>query len=393
MALAWDDGRMTFGGTMKSMMNVPRRRLGGLWLAALACCALMLAPAPAHAARIKDIADFEGVRANMLVGYGLVVGLNGTGNSLRNSVFTQESLVAMLERLGVSTRGNSLNTKNVAAVMVTADLPAFSRQGSRIDVAASAMGDAKSLLGGTLLATPLLGADGEAYAVAQGALTVSGYSASGTAESVTRGVPTSARIPNGAIVEREVDFVLDDLRQVRVALRNPDFTTAQRIAGAINGRLGAGARAIDPATVALPVPSGYVGRVAELLSSIELLEVEPDQPARILVDERSGIIVMGDNVRISPVAVAQGNLTVRVTETPQVSQPNPFADGDTVVVPRTKVDVEEETGRQMVTVEPGTSLRELVDGLNALGVGPRDMIGILQAIKAAGALQADIEVM
>ncbi|MFO1038768.1 MAG: flagellar basal body P-ring protein FlgI [Geminicoccaceae bacterium] len=366
--------------------------IGRLRLAVL-LLALLLGP-PADAARIKDIADFEGVRSNMLVGYGLVVGLNGTGDSLRNSTFTQESLVAMLERLGVSTRGNTLNTRNVAAVMVTASLPAFARQGSKVDVSVSAMGDAKSLLGGTLLVTPLLGADGEVYSVAQGALTIGGFEASGNEESVTRGVPTSARIANGAIVEREVDFRLDDLHEVKLALRNPDFTTAERIAGVVNGRLGGGlARALDPGTVAIPVPGPYANRVADLLAEVERLEVQPDQPARVIIDERSGIIVMGDQVRISRVAVAQGNLTVRVTETPQVSQPNPLAEGDTVVVDRTNIGVDAGDNNRMGLVEPTTTLRDLVDGLNALGVGPRDLIGILQAIKAAGALQADIQVM
>ncbi|MEK0085056.1 flagellar basal body P-ring protein FlgI [Benzoatithermus flavus] len=350
--------------------------------------------AAAATSRIKDIADFEGVRSNMLVGYGLVVGLNGTGDSLRNALFTQESLVAMLERLGVSTRGTNLNTKNVAAVMVTATLPPFARQGSRIDVSVSALGDAKSLLGGTLLVTPLLGADGEAYAVAQGALSVGGFEAKGDAASVTRGVPTAARIPGGGLVEREVDFALDQLGQVRLALRNPDFTTAERIAAAINERLGAGsARASDPSTVILPVPRSYGGRVAQLLSEIEQLPVEPDTPARILIDERSGIIVMGENVRISQVAVAQANLTVRVTEEPQVSQPNPLGQGDTVAVPRTRIEVDDQSHRRMVALPPAATLKDLVDGLNALGVGPRDMIGIIQAIKAAGALQAEIEVM
>lgn len=346
------------------------------------------------ASRIKDIADFEGVRSNMLVGYGLVVGLNGSGDSLRNSVFTQESLIAMLERLGVATRGANLNTKNVAAVMVTAILPPFARQGSHIDVTVSALGDAKSLLGGTLLVTPLLGADGEAYAIGQGALNVGGFEAQGEAEKVTRGVPTTARIPNGAIVEREVEFDLDELVHINLALRNPDFTTAERVANVINDRLGDGiARAVDPTTVAVPVPRPYAGRVAQLMAEIERLEVEPDTPARILVDERSGIVVMGENVRISRVAVAQANLTVRITEDPQVSQPNPLGQGETVVVPRTTIEVDEQSERRMVTLEPGVTLRDLVDGLNALGVGPRDMISIIQAIKAAGALQANIEVM
>jgi len=375
-----------------------RVRGGGRPIALLAVLLAWLAAAPAEpaiaASRIKDIADFEGVRPNVLIGYGLVVGLNGTGDSLRNAVFTQESLVAMLERLGVSTRGVNLNTKNVAAVMVTATLPPFARQGSRIDASVSAMGDAKSLLGGTLLATPLLGADGEVYAVAQGALAIGGFEAKGEAQSVTRGVPTAARLPAGALVEREVPFALDSLPELRLALRNPDFTTAQRVAAAINSRLeGAPARALDPTTVRLPIPPAWRGRTAALLSEIEQLPVEPDHPARIVIDEGSGIIVIGDKVRISRVAVAQGNLTVRITETPQVAQPNPLAAGETVVVPRTNVEVDTQPDRKLVVLETGATLDALVDGLNALGVGPRDMIAIIQAIKAAGALQAEIEVM
>lgn len=364
-------------------------------VAALLAVTLLALPMPGHAvpSRIKDIADFEVVRDNMLVGYGLVVGLNGSGDSLRNSAFTAQSLTSMLERLGVATRGQDLKTKNVAAVMVTATLPPFARQGSRLDVTVSALGDAKSLQGGTLLVTPLHGADGEIYAVGQGQLTVGGFTASGDAETVTRGVPTSARIASGAIIEREVEFDLDQLEQIRVSLRNPDFTTAQRVAGAINDRLRLpAARPADAATVSVASPPEWRGRVASLLTEIERLQVEPDQPARVLIDEHAGIIVMGENVRISEVAVAQGNLTVQVTETPQVSQPNAFGEGETVVVPRTQVRVDEGDG-QMVVLDDGVSLRELVAGLNALGVGPRDLIGILQAIKAAGALQAEIEVM
>ena len=364
-----------------------------LWLAGSLALVLLAAPAAAVPSRIKDIADFEGVRDNMLVGYGLVVGLNGTGDSLRNATFTAQSLESMLERLGVSTRGQDLQTKNVAAVMVTATLPPFARQGSRVDVAVNALGDAKSLRGGTLLVTPLHGADGEIYAVAQGALAVGGFEAAGEAESIVKGVPTSARIAAGAIVEREIDFDLDELTRVQLALRNPDFTTASRVADAINQRLGAAtATASDSGTISLDVPPAYQGRVAALLSEIEGLKVEPDQPARVLIDEHQGIIVMGADVRVSEVAVAHGNLTVQVTETPQVSQPNPLGEGATVVVPRTRVQVGEDQ-RKMVVLEGGVSLRRLVEGLNALGVGPRDLIGILQAIKAAGALQAEIEVL
>lgn len=378
-------------------MSASWYRSGRILFLLLAAWAAVAVPSAAPAAaqvRIKDIADFEGVRGNQLVGYGLVVGLNATGDTLRNSAFTRESLIAMLERLGVGTRGDaSLNTKNLAAVMVTATLPAFARQGSRIDVSVSALGDAKSLLGGTLLVTPLLGADGEVYAVAQGALTVAGFEAAGQAETVTKGVPTSARIAGGAIVEREVAFALDELETVRISLRNPDFTTARRIADAIGQRIATGAaQAIDPATVVLPVPPAFRGRVAALLTEIEQLPVVPDLPARILVDESQGIIVIGQNVRISPVAVAQGNLTVRVTETPQTVQPNPFTDGETRTEPRTNIAVDEQNGNRMLVVGGEVTLQDLVDGLNAMGVGPRDMIAIVQAIKAAGALQAEIEV-
>jgi flagellar P-ring protein precursor FlgI len=363
-------------------------------LATVLLVVALAAPASAATSRIKDITDFEGVRDNLLVGYGLVVGLNGTGDSLRNSGFTAGSLEAMLERLGVATRGQNLKTKNVAAVMVTATLPPFARQGSRLDVSVSALGDAKSLEGGTLLVTPLYGADGEIYAESQGQLAIGGFVAQGSAESVTKGVPTSARIAAGGIVEREVDFELDQLKRVRIALRNPDFTTAARIARAINEHFRSSvAQATDPTTVALSVPARYRGRTAALLTEIEQLSVEPDLPARVLIDERSGIIVMGEDVRISEVAVAQGNLTVRVTETPQVSQPNPLGQGQTAVVPRTNVQVDEGGNRHMVVLPAGVSLQELVDGLNALGVGPRDLISILQAIKAAGALQAEIVVM
>jgi flagellar P-ring protein precursor FlgI len=263
-----------------------------------------------------------------------------------------------------------------------------------VDVAVSALGDAKSLSGGTLLVTPLMGADGEIYAVAQGALTTGGFEVGGEAERVTRGVPTSARIPSGAIVEREVAFALADLQAVRLALRNPDFTTATRIAAAVNRwSKTVGAQAVDPATVVLEVPAGYRDRIALLMSEVEQLKIDPDQPARILVDETKGIIVIGENVRISTVAIAQGNLTVRVTETPQVSQPAPFSDGETVVTPQTNVQVDDQSGRRMAVLSGAVTLQDLVDGLNAMGVGPRDMIGIIQAIKAAGALQAEIEVM
>ena len=344
--------------------------------------------------RIKDLVDIEGVRENQLIGYGLVVGLNGTGDSLNNAPFTLQSLQAMLERLGVNTRGASMRTKNVAAVMVTANLPAFATQGTRMDVSVSALGDAASLQGGTLLVTPLLGADGEVYAVGQGPVAIAGFEASGAAASVTRGVPTSGRISNGGLVEREIQFALAGARELRLSLRNPDLTTARRIANTINDFLGPRvAESIDPATVVLRRPENASENMVSLLTQIEQLRVEPDQQARVVIDEQSGIIVMGADVRVSTVAVAQGNLTVTIAESPAVSQPAPLSDGQTVVVPRTDVTVTDDSNRQLAVLRESVSLQELVDGLNALGIGPRDLIAILQAIKAAGALQAEIEVM
>ncbi|WP_244668925.1 flagellar basal body P-ring protein FlgI [Rhodobium orientis] len=360
-----------------------------------AALVLVAAGGAAHSAsRIKDIADIEGVRDNQLIGYGLVVGLQGTGDSLNNAPFTRQSLQAMLERLGVNVRGVNLRTDNVAAVMVTANLPPFTTQGTRIDVSVSALGDADSLQGGTLLVTPLLGADGEVYAIAQGPVAIGGFSAEGDAAKITRGVPTSGRIANGAVVEREIDFRLASLSTVRLALRNPDFTTARRVALAINELIGQPvAIPADLATVRLTVPKQFDGNVVDLLTDIEQLFVEPDMPAKVVIDEQSGIIVMGQGVRVSTVAVAQGNLTVMISETPQVSQPNPATLGATVIVPRTQLEVEDDKGKKVALMRSGVTLKEVVDGLNALGIGPRDLIAILQAIKASGALQAEIEVM
>ena len=346
--------------------------------------------------RIKDIADVEGVRDNMLIGYGLVVGLNGTGDSLGNSPFTQQSLTAMLERLGVNVRGENLNTGNIAAVMVTSVLPPFKNQGSKIDVNVSTMGDSSSLQGGTLLVTPLMGADGNVYAVAQGALITSSISAEGDAGSVTQNTPTAARIPNGAIVEKEIDFDLARMEHIRLSLRNPDFTTARRMAQRINSHFGSGtAVAENPASIKISKVGEYANQsIVELLTDLEQLEIKPDQPARIVIDERSGVIVIGKDVKISTVAVAQGDLTVRIEEEAEVSQPSPFAEvGETVTVPRTNIAINETGQGEMAVIEGGITLQDLVSSLNALGISPRDVITILQAIKAAGALQAEIEVM
>ncbi len=363
------------------------------FLGALMLLATLTAPAFALS-RVKDLASIEGVRQNQLVGYGIVVGLNGTGDTLNNIPFTKQSLQAMLERLGVNTRGATMRTQNLAAVMVTANLPPFASQGTRIDVTVSSLGDAKSLQGGTLLVTPLLGADGEVYALAQGSIAIAGFSAEGDAAKITRGVPTNGRISNGANIEREIAFKLNDAKSLRFSLRNPDFTTSKRIAAAINDFMGADtAEPTDPATVTIQIPARYHGNMMRLITEVEQLKVEPDQAARVVVDERSGIIVMGRDVRVSTVAIAQGNLTVTITEQPQVSQPAPLSNGQTVAVPRTSVKVDTGDGNKLALVKEGVSLRDLVDGLNALGVGPRDLISILQAIKSAGALQADIELM
>jgi flagellar P-ring protein precursor FlgI len=365
----------------------------GLLLAVLLLLVALPTIRPVHAqVRIKDIADIEGIRTNQLVGYGLVVGLAGTGDKLDSAVFTRQSLIGMLERLGVNTRDQEakLSTKNVAAVMVTADLPAFARTGSRMDVTVSALGDATNLTGGTLLVTPLLAADGEVYAVAQGALATGAIAAHGAASSVTKGVPTSARMSNGATVEREVGFQLASRPNLRLGLRNPDLMTAHRMAEAIDHALGAGvAKATDPRTVAL----NLTGRdVVDALTRIESLRVEPDNAAVVVIDEASGTIVMGANVRVSTVAIAQGNLTIRVTETPVVSQPGAFSGGTTAVVPRTNIQVDDGNDKKLGVLGGNVTLRDLVASLNALGVGPRDMISILQSIKAAGALQADLQV-
>ncbi|HEX7946444.1 MAG TPA: flagellar basal body P-ring protein FlgI [Phenylobacterium sp.] len=366
----------------------PIRFLSALLLAA----SLVAAPAFAKS-RIKDIVEFEGVRENQLVGYGIVVGLNGTGDALRNAPFTKQSLEAMLERLGVNVRDANLNTKNVAAVMVTAKLPPFAAPGAQIDASVSALGDAKSLLGGTLLVTPLLGADGQAYAVAQGTVQTGSVSAGGASGStVLKGVPTAGRIAGGASVEREVNFQLAAMDQMRLTLRNPDFTTARRIADVINATYPGSAVAENPTIVAIRPPAGQ--NMPGFMAQIENMTVEPDNAAKVVIDEVAGVIVMGDAVRVSTVAIQQGNLTITVREQPAVSQPGPLARvGQTAVVPQSDVSVEEEKGKQFLTVRSGVSLATLVSGLNALGVTPRDMISILQTIKAAGALQAEIEVL
>ncbi|WP_078571497.1 flagellar basal body P-ring protein FlgI [Thioclava sp. F36-7] len=363
-------------------------------LVALSVIAGTLCALPAAAqVRIKDIASFEGVRENQLVGYGLVVGLNGTGDTLNGSPFTKKSIEGMLERLGVGNlSGDAIKTKNTAAVMVTAKLPPFARRGSTIDVTISSLGNADSLRGGTLIVTPLVGADGEIYAVGQGPISVAGYSAKGNAASIVDGVPTVARMENGAIVEKEIAFELNSMSSVRLSLREPDFTTASRVAGVINDKLGHNtAQMLDPSTIEVQAKGKY--GVPELLAMIENLPVTPDSVAKVVVDEKSGTIVIGSNVRIDQVAISQGGLTVKVKESYAVSQPKPISIGETVVVPETDVQVEERNTQFSVLQGGDVSLQDLVDGLNAIGVGARQTISILQAIKAAGALHADLEII
>ncbi|WP_170361872.1 flagellar basal body P-ring protein FlgI [Ruegeria arenilitoris] len=356
---------------------------------------LMLLPGIASAGtiRLKDLVDFDGVRGNDLVGYGLVVGLNGTGDGLRNSPFTEEIMSNILERLGVNVNGEDFRPKNVAAVLVTASLPPFARVGGQIDVTVSAIGDSKSLLGGTLIMTPLNAADGQIYAVAQGTVLAGGAVAEGEAASIVQGVPTSGVIPSGARVEREIDFDLSTLTQMRLALREPDFTTASRIEIAINTEFNRAVAIMrDSGTVELNIAATQSVSTAHALGRIENILVEPETKARVVVDQRSGTIVMGQEVRISRVAVSQGNLTLTVEESPIAVQPNPFARGETVVVPRTFAGIEEEEGTGLAEIPEATTLSEVVAGLNALGVSPRDMIDILKTIKAAGALHAEFVV-
>ncbi len=343
--------------------------------------------------RVKDIAVLQSARDNQLVGYGLVVGLQGTGDGLRNAPFTEQSMRSMLDNLGIATAGGRARLKNIAAVIVTANLPAFVRQGTRIDVSVSSLGDATSLGGGQLIMTPLRGADGEIYAVAQGPVSISGFQAQGAAETVSRGIPTSGRISGGAIVEREVLAEFDAEQSLTLQLRNPDFTTVIAVTDAINayGAKHFGlkpATEIDSRTIAIRKPQKV--SAARFVASIENLMVETDTPARVVLDESTGTVVIGEDVRISEVAISHGTLTVRVSETPTIVQPLPFSRGQTAVEPNTTIDVAE-SGTQLATVN-GTNLQSLIEGLNRLGVGPTDIIAILEAIKSSGAMQAELVV-
>ncbi len=344
--------------------------------------------------RLKDIVNIEGVRGNDLVGYGLVVGLDGTGDGLRNSPYTEEAMSSLLERLGVNVQGEDFRPRNVAAVVVTATLPPFARAGSQIDITVSAIGDASNLLGGTLIMTPLHAGDGQIYAVAQGPVLASGFSAEGDGASVTFGAPTSGSIPQGARVEREIEFNFEDMETLHLALRAPDFTTAARVEAAINNAFGQPiAKILDPGTIELAMAGAPLSPV-HLIGRIENIRITPEQKARIVIDQKSGTVVLGADVKISRFAVTQGNLTITVRETPFVSQPNPFSrNGETIVLPDTSIEVNTNSERRIAEVDENVSLSDLIEGLNALGVGPRELIDILKSVKAAGALHAELVLM
>jgi flagellar P-ring protein precursor FlgI len=351
------------------------------------------APITVDAARIKDIASFRGTATNPLIGYGLVVGLNGTGDKDKTQ-FTLNALANLLDNVGIHVDPTQVKVKNVAAVMVTSRLPAFARIGAKIDIQVSSIGDATNLEGGTLLMTPLQGPDGRTYALAQGPVSTGGFAVSGqSGSSIQKNHPTVGYVGNGATVEQEVSIQYANLQNLELMLKTPDFTTANKAIKEINASLGGNyAHATDAGTVKLDVPPGYGDRIIELITQVENLQIQPDVPAKIIINERTGTIVIGENVRISPVAIAHGSLTVQITEQPAVSQPAPFSRGETAVVPQTQIQVKEGKGPLSI-VGGGATIGQVIQGLNAIGATPRDLINILHAIKAAGALQADIELI
>lgn len=358
------------------------------------CIAATMATAmanPSAAARIKDIAKVQGVRSNQLLGYGLVIGLNGTGDS-NKTLQTMQSLSSMLKTFGVTVSAAQMQAKNVAAVMVTAELPPFVKAGDTIDITVSSMGDAKSLQGGTLLQTPLKAANGQVYAVGQGSVVTGGFSAGSGGSSQSKNFPTVGMTSNGAIVERDVPTQLVSNGAITLSLSQPDFTTATRISNAIDSYFGSIATPRDPGTVLVSVPSQYADNIVAFVAALEELSVNPDHIAKIVINERTGTIVMGSNVSIDEVAVAQGGLSIRITKTQEVSQPPSLSGGSTAAVSNTAVDVKEDRANVMV-LPATTNVGDVVNALNAIGATPRDIIAILQAMKAAGALHADLQII
>lgn len=377
---------------MASMDRLRQRKTLGV----VTCLLLLMlvAATAARAARIKDIASIRGVRQNQLVGYGLVVGLDGTGDGTK-SLFTVQSLASMLERMGVTIDPDQLKVKNVAAVMITADLPPFARTGSRIDVLVNSIGDAKNLQGGTLLLTPLKAADGKVYAVAQGPVSTGGFAyGQGSGTGVQKNFPTVGRIVGGATIEREIASNFNQREELTLALHAPDFTTAMRVAQAINAAFGDSmANAPDAGTIKVSVPDIYRGRSVELVALIENLGVTPDRVSKVIINERTGTVIMGENVRIATIAIAHGNLSIQVSQSDSVSQPLPFSQGGQTVVTSDREVRVAEGSNPLFLVESGVSIGEVVRALNALGVSPRDLIAIFQALKAAGALEAELQII
>jgi flagellar P-ring protein FlgI len=364
-----------------------------IWIQAVTALGILLClAASANAVRIKDIIQIQGVRQNQLVGYGLVVGLNGTGDGDK-AKFTVQSLVSMLEKMGMTVNPTTIKVKNVAAVMITAEMQPFSRPGMRMDVLVSSIGDAKDLQGGTLLFTPLKAADGQTYAVAQGPVSTGGFSAQGAGASAQKNFPTVGRVEGGALVEREVSTSFRDKESLLLTLKHQDFTTASRIAESINSAFYSPiARTSDSGSIEVRVPPKYTDNLVGFVTFIEGLGVTPDVESKVVVNERTGTVVIGENVRISKVAIAHGNLSIQIKETADVSQPLPFSQGQTVTTPNTNIAVKEEKS-PIFLMESGASIGEIVRALNALGVTPRDLISIFQALQAAGALQAKLEFM
>ena len=371
---------------------MPLTRLHIIALGLAACVLLQLQTV--QAARLKDLADIQGVRNNQLMGYGLVIGLDGTGDDIKKSVFTKQAMINMIKRMGMALSTDvfdQMKTQNVAAVMVTAELPPFVRPGSTIDIHVASIGDASSLAGGNLLMTPLKGPDGKTYAVAQGPLAVGGFSYGGKAAEVQKNFPTAGRISGGGIVERAVNFHLPESGQLNYQLRKSDFTTVSRMTEAINYFFGPGtAGSLDSGTVSVTMPDGY--ELVDFIAELENIEVEPDTPAKIVVNERTGTIVMGQDVRISKVAVSHGNLNLIISESIRVSQPNPLAEGETVAAPETTIETVEDEGN-LVVLQGGVSIEDVANALNAIGATPRDLIAIFQAIKASGALQGELVIL
>ncbi|HPI94016.1 MAG TPA: flagellar basal body P-ring protein FlgI [Deltaproteobacteria bacterium] len=359
----------------------------------LAAILLLFTAQGVWAVRVKDLVQIQGVRENKLSGYGLVVGLNGTGDKAGTGTqYTVNALANMLRNMGIQVTADELKMKNVAAVVVTAALPPFARSTQKLDCTVSSMGDATSLAGGTLISAPLYGPDGKVYALAQGPLSVGGFAVSGSSGTgMTKNFPTVGMIPGGAVVERSLDLNLGP--QMTLVMNNPDFTTAGRVVNSINAKLGTQvASAADLSTIRLDVPASYQNRLVDFISLVESADVTPDNRARVIVNERTGTVIVGSEVKISSVAIAHGNLRIKVTEQPQVSQPLPLSQGSTTVVPQTGVDVEE-GGKRLILLKPGTTIGDLVNALNAVGVSPRDLVVILQGIKRSGALYADLEVI